>query len=152
MQLRSSDFAAGGSLPRPLMATECGGENRSPALTWANAPKGTKSFALVVHDPDAPIPGGFYHWVAYNLPMATNHLNPNAQLSPDELGVTSAGKAGYSGPCPPPGPAHHYVFTLYALDEARISGHAPLRGAQLEREMSGHIIARAVLKGTAWRP
>jgi Raf kinase inhibitor-like YbhB/YbcL family protein len=152
MQLHSSDFGAGGSLPRQLMATQCGGENRSPALAWSGAPEGTRSFALVVHDPDAPIPGGFYHWVVYNLPAATRYLSANARLSPDQLGETSAGKAGYYGPCPPSGPAHHYVFTLYALDLARLASQSPPRGAQLEQEIGGHIIARTILQGTASRP
>jgi|SRR5580700_920295 Raf kinase inhibitor-like YbhB/YbcL family protein len=152
MQLRSSDFAAGGSLPRQLMATQCGGQNHSPALTWSGAPKGTRSFALVVHDPDAPIPGGFYHWVVYNLPAGTHSLSASAQLSTNQLGETSAGNVGYYGPCPPPGPAHHYVFTLYALDVARIASHSPPRGAQLEQEIGGHIIARTALLGTASRP
>ncbi|HEY6326143.1 MAG TPA: YbhB/YbcL family Raf kinase inhibitor-like protein, partial [Candidatus Cybelea sp.] len=68
MQLHSGDFPAGGRLARPLMASECGGFDRSPELEWSGVPKGTKSFALIMHDPDAPIPGGFYHWVVYDLP------------------------------------------------------------------------------------
>ncbi len=152
MQLRSGDFAAGGRLPRPLMAAECGGENRSPALAWSDAPRGTKSFALVAHDPDAPIPGGFYHWVVYNLPAGIKALADGVKLSASELGVTSVGKPGYYGPCPPPGPAHHYVFTLYALDFGQISGRSPIDGAQLQRAIAGHVLGRATLQGTASRP
>jgi len=150
MQLRSGDFA-GARLPRQLMAGECGGDNRSPELEWSDTPRGAKSFALVMHDPDAPIQGGFYHWVVYNLPPGTLHLSRAVSLSSSELGVTSAGKPGYYGPCPPPGPAHHYVVTLYALDLAQISG-GPLDGAQLQRKIAGHVLSRATLQGTASRP
>jgi Raf kinase inhibitor-like YbhB/YbcL family protein len=151
MQMRSGDFAAGGRLARPLMASECGGYDRSPELEWSDAPRGTKSFALIMHDPDAPIPGGFYHWVAYDLPADTRRLPGSVKLPPSELGVTSAGKAGYYGPCPPAGPAHHYNFTLYALDVGRLAGHAPIDGAQLRRMIGGHVLARATLQGTASR-
>ena len=79
-----------------------------------------------MHDPDAPMPGGFYHWVVYNIPAGTHALVGDAKLSPAQLGSTSAGKPGYYGPCPPPGPAHHYTITLYALDLAHIATDAPL--------------------------
>lgn len=130
------------------MASDCGGANRSPALSWTGAPNGAKSFALILHDADAPIPGGFYHWVVYNLPATSHGLPSGAKLSADQLGVTSAGKPSYYGPCPPPGPAHHYTFTLYALDVGRIASETPPTAPQLERRIAGHILARAVLQGT----
>jgi Raf kinase inhibitor-like YbhB/YbcL family protein len=133
------------------MATDCGGQNRSPALAWGTIPAGTKSFALVMHDPDAPMPGGFYHWVVYNIPAGTHTLSADAKLSTAQLGNTSAGKPGYYGPCPPPGPAHHYTITLYAVDLARVPAAAPLTAQQLETHMQGHILASAVLRGTAHR-
>ena len=149
MQLRSADFAAGGVIPQASMAMDCGGKNRSPALAWTGEPQGTKSFALVVHDPDAPVPGGFYHWVLYNLAGGTQRLAADAKLAADQVGVTSLGKPGYYGPCPPPGPAHHYAFTLYALDLAHIPGSPPLSAGQLEAHIHGHVLARAVLQATA---
>lgn len=152
LQLRTSDFSAGGSMPRALMATDCGGQNRSPGLTWTQIPKGTKSFALIMHDADAPVPGGFYHWVVYDLPAQTRELAGNAKLSKSQLGETSADKQGYYGPCPPPGPAHHYTITLYALDAADVASGAVLTGPQLERRVDGHVLGRAVLLGTASRP
>jgi Raf kinase inhibitor-like YbhB/YbcL family protein len=152
MQLRSGDFSAGGRLPRSLMAAECGGADRSPSLSWSGSPQGTKSFALIMHDPDAPMPGGFYHWVVYDLPAGTVSLSAGVRLPPSELGVTSAEKAGYYGPCPPPGPAHHYVLTVYALDIGRVGGSAPLDGPRILRAIGGHVLARATLQGTASRP
>lgn len=148
MQLQSADFSDRGVIPSRAMAVDCGGRNRSSELTWTAAPKGAKSFALIVHDPDAPIPGGFYHWVVYNLPATTHRLAAAAKLSGGQLGETSAGKPEYYGPCPPPGPAHHYVFTLYALDLAHIAADAPLTAAQLEARIAGHVLAHAVLRGT----
>ncbi|MBV9717770.1 MAG: YbhB/YbcL family Raf kinase inhibitor-like protein [Candidatus Eremiobacteraeota bacterium] len=146
MQLRSADFSAGGVIPTRSMAVDCGGENRSPALSWSDAPKGTRSFALIVHDPDAPIAGGFYHWVLYNLPASSTALPAQAKLDAAQLGQTSRGQPGYYGPCPPPGPPHHYNFTLYALDVAHISAQTPT-ASQLEARFSGHVLARSVLTG-----
>jgi Raf kinase inhibitor-like YbhB/YbcL family protein len=149
MKLSSGDFSDGSVIPTASMATDCGGKNRSPALAWSDEPKNAKSFALIVHDLDAPIPGGFYHWVVYNLPATQHSLAPDAKLGAGQLGETSLGKPGYYGPCPPPGPAHHYVFTLYALDVARVAADAPLTASQLEARVSGHVLGRAVLRGTA---
>jgi len=151
MRLWSADFSAGGAIAHPMMAVDCGGENRSPALAWSEAPKGTKSFALVVRDPDAPVAGGFTHWVVYNIPAQQHALADNAKLAADQLGITSLGKPGYYGPCPPPGPAHHYFFVLYALDVAHITAKSPLSSDQLESAVGGHVLARAVLVATAAR-
>ncbi len=149
MHVESSDIAAGNAIPKVFMARQCGGENRSPALAWNGAPQSTQSFAIVMHDPDAPIPGGFYHWVVYNLPSRTYQLDPNVKLAQDQLGVTSGAHAEYHGPCPPPGPAHHYIVTVYALDVPHVAAAAPLTGPQLERTIQGHIVARGVLEATA---
>lgn len=149
LQLQSSDFSPSGVIPVHAMAVDCGGENRSPALSWTGAPKATASYALIVHDPDAPLAGGFYHWVVYNLASSARSIAAGAKLAVDQLGETSAGRPGYYGPCPPPGPAHHYVFTLYALDIPRISADAPLTGPELQHRIAGHIVAHTTLTGLA---
>jgi Raf kinase inhibitor-like YbhB/YbcL family protein len=149
MTIRSGDVPSGGVFPLPLMASDCGGQNRSPALNWNAIPSGTKSFALIMHDPDAPLQGGFYHWVVYNIPAGTHALSTDAKLSAAQLGSTSTGKPGYYGPCPPPGPAHHYTITLYALDLAHVTSDAPLSAQALEGRLHGHVLARAVLTATA---
>lgn len=149
LHVESGDVVAGRAIPKVFMARQCGGDNRSPSLAWTGAPPGTASFAIVMHDADAPIPGGFYHWVLYNLPSGTHRLDSNVALAEDQLGETSAARAEYHGPCPPPGPAHHYTITVYALDLRRIAAASPLTGAQLERRIDGHVIARGVLEATA---
>jgi hypothetical protein len=152
IQLHSSDLAAGRAIPKPFMARDCGGTNTSPSLNWSGVPEGTKSFAVIVHDADAAVSGGFYHWVVYNLPAQTRRLETNAKLAPGEVGESSTGRAQYYGPCPPPGPTHHYTITLYALDVSHFAADQPLTGAALERQMEGHVIARGVLQNTASTP
>jgi Raf kinase inhibitor-like YbhB/YbcL family protein len=112
--LSSPGLANGATAPKVY---SCEGNNTSPPLAWKNAPGNTASLALIVYDPDAQ--GGFYHWVVYNLPKETTGLSANASALPAGAmsGMNTANTVGYHGPCPPPGPAHHYIFTLYALDK-----------------------------------
>lgn len=149
MTLQSADFTAGGTIPRASMSTDCGGGNFTPELHWSNPPAKTKSFALIVRDPDAPVSGGFDHWVVYDIPGSVKQLNPSALPAGAKTGMASTNKAAYYGPCPPPGPAHHYVFTLYALDVAGIAADAPLTAAQLEQRIGDHALAKATLRGIA---
>ncbi|MBV8725977.1 MAG: YbhB/YbcL family Raf kinase inhibitor-like protein [Candidatus Eremiobacteraeota bacterium] len=151
MQIRSASFSAGGRIGLPFMARECAGQNRSPALSWSAPPQAAKSLALIMHDPDAPMAGGFYHWVVYNLPASSRTVALGVRLRSNQLGLTSTGKPGYHGPCPPPGPAHHYNFTIYALDVASVARESPLTGPQLERLLAGHTLARGSLQGIASR-
>jgi Raf kinase inhibitor-like YbhB/YbcL family protein len=150
LQLQAGGVSPGGTIPSANMAKDCGGQNRAPALRWSGAPAGTKSFALLMHDRDAPIAGGFYHWVAYDIPGSAQRFGGGDPLANGaQLGVTSEGHATYYGPCPPPGPAHHYTVTLYALDVAHVGGHAPLTGAQLKEFVAGHVLAQATIAATA---
>ena len=101
----------------------CTGKNISPQLNWKNVPKGTKSIALTVYDPDAPTGSGWWHWVIFDIPgnirsIDTNAGNVGKSLAPrgSVQSVTSFGKAGFGGACPPPGDRpHRYIFTAYAL-------------------------------------
>ena len=122
--LSSSDLAAGGRIAEAQVFNGfgCAGGNVSPALSWSGAPEGTRSFALLVHDPDAPTGSGWWHWVVYNIPAGTTSLpagagDPKKNLMPAGAvqGRTDFGTPGYGGPCPPPGKPHHYYFRLYAL-------------------------------------
>jgi Raf kinase inhibitor-like YbhB/YbcL family protein len=123
----------------------------SPPLAWDGVPEGTASLALIVHDPDAPGPRGFTHWVIFNLPADAGGL-PEGIPCCERMengtiqGRNDGGKTGYMGPSPPPGKVHHYHFTLYALN-------IPLnlsRGAGRQQAlvvMQGHILDEADLVG-----
>jgi Raf kinase inhibitor-like YbhB/YbcL family protein len=134
----------------------CNGANVSPALRWTGAPAATKSFALTVWDPDAPVHGGWWHWVLVDIPASATSLasgagstNPNATPAGSVEGKTSFGKPGYGGPCPPVGSgAHHYIFTLYALDEGSIAGASAITdGPTLKRLIEKHVLGSTTLVG-----
>jgi Raf kinase inhibitor-like YbhB/YbcL family protein len=144
--LTSATFAPGGTVPTSMVAVPCGGSNFSPQLAWRGVPPATRSFALIVHDPDAPHEGGFYHWVAYNLAPDQREIAAGSQASELQTGLNGTGSTGYFGPCPPPGKVHHYHVTLYALD-TRIESAQPLDATQLQLEMRGHILAHAEVVG-----
>lgn len=129
--LASADFKAGGTIGNEQVYNGfgCSGGNVSPALKWSGAPKGTKSFALLVHDPDAPTGGaGWWHWLVVNIPANVTELKKDAGKA-DGSGIpggaaqvrTDFGAAGWGGPCPPVGDKpHRYVFTLHALKVERL--------------------------------
>ena len=122
------------------------GEDVSPELTWSGVPDGTKAFAIVVHDPDAPLVDGFTHWVAYGIPGdATSLAEGGGNAVP---GTNSMGATGFNGPAPPPGHgSHHYYFWIYALDEDLDLKPGLDRRALLER-IEDHVIEQARLVGT----
>ena len=140
LSVRSSTFAGGATLPMSTVFNSfgCTGANRSPHLAWSGQPAGTASFAVILHDPDAPTGTGWYHWVVFNIPPTVHELKEGAgaQGSPDlpagaVLGLTDFGFSQYGGPCPPPGDRpHHYHFTVYALS-SKIDGSATTTGAAL---------------------
>jgi Raf kinase inhibitor-like YbhB/YbcL family protein len=122
------------------------GEDVSPELMWSGAPEGTKAFAIVVHDPDAPLVDGFTHWVAYRIPGNANTLPEGG--SDAVQGTNSMGNTGYNGPAPPPGHgSHHYYFWIYALDEDLDLEPGLDRRALLDA-IEDHVIEQARLVGT----
>lgn len=146
-QLKSSAFQANGEIPRKYT---CDGPDVSPPLAWTHPSEGTRSFALIVDDPDAPV-GTWVHWVLYDLPASVREL-PEGVPKNQELdngakqGRNDFRRIGYGGPCPPPGPAHRYFFKLYALD--RSTGlKAGATKDELLRAMEGHILAQMELVG-----
>ena len=147
LQLLTTTFKPNETVPMSMVAKDCGGDNVSPDLTWKDAPKGTKSFALIVHDPDAPHAGGFDHWVWYDLPAATTHLSAGEAIPAKSSGINGTGETGYYGPCPPPGKTHHYIFTLYALDVPSIGASQPLSAGDLKQRIGSHALATATLTG-----
>ena len=122
--------------------------NQSPPLEWMGAPKGTKEFAIVCHDPDAPLPHGFTHWVVYGIPATVTKLPEGQKAGAFTAGVNGAGKPGYFGPYPPNGHGvHHYFFWVYALgDEMRLKPGLDMNG--LLDSISDHILEQARIVGT----
>jgi len=129
----------------------CRGGNLSPALAWQHAPAGTRSFAVIVHDPDAPRPGGWWHWLIFNIPADAEGLTKGAGTPGREpagamQSVTSFESAAYGGPCPPVGHGvHHYVFTVYALDTDALSIAAATPPEEVATAIRRHAIASASL-------
>lgn len=143
-QLRLTSPAFRNGQPVPVAHT-CDGANRSPRLVWTGPPKGTRSFGLILDDPDAP-GGTFTHWTGWGIGSRARSIAAGRPL-PIE-GLTSFGLTGYGGPCPPPGDGpHRYRFTLYALDRALRLEQGAARGA-LVVAMKGHVLRRAMLVGT----
>lgn len=144
--LSSAAFANDGNIPSKYTC-DAGMQNPSPALSWTDAPAGTKSFALIMHDPDAPLAGGFTHWVLFDIPPSTMQLAEGFQ--PGSVGVSGNSgfrRAGYGGPCPPSG-VHHYHFMLSALDTASLGLQAGATKADVEKAMQGHVLGTAELVG-----
>jgi Raf kinase inhibitor-like YbhB/YbcL family protein len=149
MKVESSAFEAGKEIPK---AYTCEGKNLSPPLAWSGEPAGTKSFALIVDDPDAPDPAApqmtWVHWVVFNLPSDAHSLPEAVKALPAgaEEGNNDWKRGTYGGPCPPIG-RHRYFFKLYALDTVLPGLKIPNKAA-LEAAMKGHILSQAELIGT----
>jgi Raf kinase inhibitor-like YbhB/YbcL family protein len=158
--LASRDISPGGTIAdrQVFNGFGCSGGNVSPALSWSNPPAGTKSFALLMHDPDAPTGSGWWHWVVYNIPAGLSSLpagagagagDPQKGLLPAGAvqGRTDFGAPGYGGPCPPPGRPHHYYLRLYALKVAKLEVPADATAAYIGFTVRAHSLATAELMG-----
>ena len=147
LSLSSPEFSHNGGIPG---AYTCDGADIAPPLEWNGAPAGTKSFALIVDDPDAPDPKApkvtYVHWVLYDIPASTARLEKGGVPQGARQGVNDWKKAKYGGPCPPIG-RHRYFFKLYALDATLGDLGSPTKG-KLETAMRGHVLAQAELVGT----
>jgi len=145
--LSSPSFREGEAIP---CRHTCEGENLSPPLHWTVPPAATKSFVIIVDDPDAPV-GTWVHWVIYDIPLdlrgltegvpASDHL-PNGALQ----GLNDFKRIGYGGPCPPPGRPHRYYFKLYALD-AVLDLKPRATKLQILEACKGHVLAESKLMG-----
>jgi Raf kinase inhibitor-like YbhB/YbcL family protein len=144
-KLMSSAFPEGGTIPK---LHTCEGPDLSPALEWSGAPDKTKSFALIVDDPDAPA-GTWNHWLLWDIPAFTQSLSQGFKPGQaGESGTNDFGKLGYGGPCPPKGHgAHRYCFKLYALG---VPSHGLKAGAErtdVDKAVRGHILAETQYMG-----
>jgi Raf kinase inhibitor-like YbhB/YbcL family protein len=143
LQLLSDAWTAGGAIPAKYT---CDGANVSPPLSWKGTPAGTRYVAVMVDDPDAPVSGGFVHWITYNIPWQPSAL-AEGQSGPDQ-GMNDANRKGFTGPCPPAadGP-HHYVVHLYALSGKLTFDSPPIR-AQLLAKIAPIKLGETTLVGT----
>jgi Raf kinase inhibitor-like YbhB/YbcL family protein len=143
----SPSFASGAEIPKKFT---CDSSDVSPQLVWSEPPSGTKSFALLVDDPDAPA-GNWNHWTLWNLPPSARGLPQEVSKEatlPDstEQGKNDFRKTGYNGPCPPPGKPHRYYFKLFALD-TKLDLKLGASKGELEAAMKGHILAQGEWMG-----
>lgn len=154
LTLQSSAFQSNGEIPA---VHTCDGRDISPALRWSGAPAGTRSFVLIVDDPDAPDPAApkrtYVHWVLYDIPAVAGGLPEAATSSAlpagTREGINDWDRAGYGGPCPPIG-RHRYFFKLAALDVV-LGDLGRAKKADVERAMQGHVLAHTELVGTYQR-
>lgn len=131
----------------------CTGKNISPQLSWNNAPEGTKSFAITMHDPDAPTGSGWWHWVVYNIPGSTTEIATGAGRSESAAlpkgsmqGRTDFGMKGYGGPCPPEGHGpHRYIITVHALDTEKLEVPDDASPGLIGYNLNDRSLARASL-------
>jgi hypothetical protein len=151
----SPDIKNGGTVPMAQVFTGCKGGNQSPALSWSGEPAGTQGFAITMYDPDAPTGSGWWHWTVFNIPADIHSLAANAGaaggagLPPGAgMGKTDFGFSNYGGPCPPAGPAHHYVITVYALKVPKLPLDADASGAKVGFNLHFNAIGQAKITGT----
>lgn len=149
--LTSKDLGGQATKTEEFGGFGCTGKNQSPELSWANAPEGTKSFAITMYDPNAPTGSGWWHWVVFDIPKNINELVTNAgnltlNLAPKEViqSVTDYGAPGYGGPCPPENHGfHQYIITVYALKTEKLGLDAHTNPAVVGFNLWANTIAKA---------
>ena len=154
LELTSPDVATGASLRVAQVHSRCGGQNRSPALSWSGAPKGTQSYAVTMFDSDANGGRGFWHWAIFDIPASAQSLS--AGIAPAASLPNGAAQAendfdtaGYGGACPPPGSGtHHYTLTIYAVAAAQLPLGNSASASAVATWLTSHALATATLTGT----
>jgi Raf kinase inhibitor-like YbhB/YbcL family protein len=150
LQLKSPAFPEGSTIPRKYTGD---GDNLSPPLKWSGAPRGTRSFALLCEDPDAPS-GTFRHWAVVNIPANENECAEGAGATAGnwDFARNDFGHAAYDGPAPPRGHGlHHYHFRLAALDVDAVETSPDQTADELWRSIRPHVLAEAETVGTYQR-
>jgi Raf kinase inhibitor-like YbhB/YbcL family protein len=158
----SKNFKQGEALPKSMEFNSfgCDGGNLSPEISWVNAPEGTKSFAITVHDPDAPTTSGWWHWLVFNIPADVTSLEEGASVTAKNKlpagaleAFTDYGSVGFGGACPPKGDKpHRYNFTLYALKVEKLDlDPKTTAGAKLTYMLNSNSLAKASLSGVYGR-
>ncbi len=147
LMLASPAFAPGGAIPSEYT---CSGADISPPLSWSGVPAGTRSLVLIVEDPDAPS-GAFRHWAAFDIPAGAHGLaagyGPNRPVAGFRQARNDFGGLGYGGPCPPPGPAHHYRFRLLAISRPSLDLSPSADALDVLRAAQPYVIQQTELTG-----
>jgi len=147
--LESNDLEGQLTKVQEFNAFGCGGENKSPELHWHDAPKGTKSFAITVYDPDAPTGSGWWHWLVVNIPSKATSIktDASAQKSLPKGAIetmTDYGSSSFGGACPPKDDkAHEYRFTVHALDTDKLDLTAQSDSALVGYMINAHSIEKS---------
>ena len=151
--LKSNDIGGQATKEQVFNSFGCTGDNKSPQLSWANAPEGTQSFAVTMYDKDAPTGSGWWHWVVFDIPATETGLkqsagNLNLNLAPNGAiqSNTDFGQPGYGGPCPPEGHGfHQYIITVYALKTAKLGLDKTATPAMVGYNLNFNTLAKASL-------
>jgi Raf kinase inhibitor-like YbhB/YbcL family protein len=144
LNVSSPVLRAGAPIPEEFTSY---GKNVSPPLGWSRAPYGSRSFALVLEDPDAPMASPFVHWIMWSIPLALTSFKAGETPTGAVQGRMGVGRVGYFGPRPPAGPAHHYHFEVFALDQTPdLKSDADFKA--LTAAMAGHVLASGELVAT----
>ena len=149
--LKSADIGGQMTIEQVLNGFGCTGKNSSPQLSWANAPAGTKSFAVAIFDRDAPTGSGWWHWIVFDIPNSVNELKRDAGDEQNNLlpagaiqGLTDFGHPGYGGPCPPEGDnPHEYIITVYALKVEKLGLDNKASAALAGFYLNSNVLAKA---------
>ncbi|MDK9353603.1 YbhB/YbcL family Raf kinase inhibitor-like protein [Propionibacterium freudenreichii] len=146
MRLFSDDLKQGEEIPLVFAEPGAGGRNILPQLGWDEVPAEAKSLALTCWDPDAPLEGGFWHWLALDIPVSTTGTVQGTPLPAGSVELQNDyGYRGYGGPNPPHGQVHRYIFTVWALDVAHLDVPADAKPAAVEELLKAHALASATL-------
>ena len=147
LEVRSTLFAEGDTIPQSAAHSMVGGGNVSPDLSWSEGPAGTKSYAVTCYDPDAPTTVGFTHWVLFDLPPSVRALEAGAKPA-GVTGFSDWGESAYGGMAPPAGDEpHHYQFSVYALDTESLGVDETTTYAKFRFLIRGHVLASGTLTG-----
>ena len=149
-KLSSNELIHNGTLPKAQVykGYGCEGGNISPELSWNNPPINTKSFAIVCHDPDAPKPNGWYHWLVVNIPTNIKSIPQGGKIKDSLETITDFKTTGFGGACPPIGHGiHHYNFTIYALDVDKLDIKQNDDPVDVEQKIQKHTLAKSTITG-----
>ncbi|CAI9401846.1 YbhB/YbcL family Raf kinase inhibitor-like protein [Aestuariimicrobium sp. T2.26MG-19.2B] len=153
MKLESTAIPADTAIQLKYAEQGAGGQNVIPDLRWSEAPDGTESFAVTIYDPDAPTGSGWWHWVVVDIPGTLSGIDEGGPLPAGARAwVNDYGYVGYGGACPPPGPAHRYVHTVYALPRAHLDVPDGATSAQVRFTILAQALDQASFTATFAQP